>query len=239
MKKIFIGFLLGLSLLIASSCSKQNSVEYDNGAITSLNGQFVNWSLGTDKSLAMVYYIVTTVDNPDTGWVLKFGTTNISAQGEFNYATLPAVPDSMFHMNKNVGIFESYPVFFHGYTVMQFTVLDANDKSLSYGFYSTQSISVVPYTNNDCKVGDYSMFLQYSDRDISIDSSSSGLGIFNLTLNFKYKVALKKGWNKMYAVITGVSTTTRNVTLTTETPAGEAKWYLTNRYFKTKNFLGR
>lgn len=239
MKKSFIGILSVIALILLSSCSKQNSVEIDNGAITTLSGQIKNWTFGSGKSLAMVYYIVTTEESPDTGWVMKFGTTNISAQGEFKYEPLPAVPDSMFHMNNNVGLFESYPIFFHGYTVTQFSVLDANSKFLNYAFYSTQSVSVVPYTNNDCKVGDYSMFLQYSDRDITIDSSSSGVGVFDLTLNFKYKVALKKGWNKLYVVITGVSTTTRDATWTTEPPAGEAEWHLTSRYFKSKNLLGK
>ncbi len=239
MKKTIIVLLSCVLIAALCSCGKQNSVEVDNGAITSLRGQFVNWSLGADKTLAMVYYIVTTEDSPDTGWVMKFGTANISAQGEFKYDPLPTIPDSMFHMNQNIGMFESYPIFFHGYTVTQFSMLDANNTFLKYGFYSTQSVSVLPYTNTDCKAGDYSMFLQYSDRDISIDSSSSSLGVFDLTLNFNFKVSLKKGWNKLYAVVTGVSTSTRNVTWTTETPAGEAKWYMTSRLMKSINFLGK
>ena len=220
-----------------SSCSRQNPVDADEGTFTVLTGTIDNWSSGKGCSAVFINLVFTSETSPDSGQTFIMGKSSIDELGNFhieNISTLPDTLNRIYEEPGNYGLFSSYHVDFHGYTNPFITVLDGTNNFKGYLIYSTQSTSVLPYINENAVVGDYTMMYQYSDMDISIDSSSTGLGANDVTLSMSYKVSLKKGWNKMYAVTTYVSTTERKALWTTTPPETPGKWYLCNRYFKGK-----
>jgi len=240
MKKL-ISFLFLIPLfLLLSSCKRQNPVEMDDGSFLSLNGKIENWTSGNKCSAVFLSMTITSETSPDSGTTFAIGKAEIDGQGNFTMANIPPPPDTLYHLTEesgNIGFFYNYPVNFHGYTNPFISVLDSAKNFKSYLIYSTQSTSVLPYINENTVIGDYTMVYQYSDRDITIDSSNTNSGANNVTLHFTYKVSLKKGWNKMYAVTTAVSSTDRSATWTTTTPETPGKWYMCNRYLKTKQNL--
>ena len=238
MRRVISFSLLVCFCLICSSCTKQNVVDPgDSGGFT-ISGKIENWSLGSDKRAALIYYVTTAETSPDSGTTTLFGVSAIDAQGNFAFTNIPAPPDSLFPVNNgrqyNVGLFSDDSLFFHGYSITTINIINSKQEFVSNLFYSNQQLSVVPYTNTSASVGDYTMMYQYVDRDIIRDSATSGPGIFNLTLYLTYKVTLKKGWNKIFAITTAVSDSSRSALWTTDAPSTAEKWYLSNRYFKMK-----
>jgi hypothetical protein len=240
MKKTLIVLLSGFLFFVLSSCSKQNPVEVDAGVFSSLSGHIENWSYGSDCSASFIRLVVTTESQPDEGLVISVGEASIDGIGNFSITDITAPPDTLFNgggLRYNVGLFMTNPVFFHGYTNPYISIVDDAKNFKGYLFYSNQSTSVLPYINENSAVGDYTMMYQYSDRDIVIDSSTVSEGVSSLTLYLTYEMSLKKGWNKIFAITTYVSSTERKALWTTTAPATPGKWYLCNRYFKEKQNL--
>jgi len=232
MGKIRIIILAGFSLFLMCSCSKQSPVEAENEALNQLSGSIENWDLGTGCTVTFLDIVATSVDSPYNGIPIIMGKSSIDGQGHFSMQNIQGIPDSLYKMYENpgnYGLFENYSIDFHGYTNTYIMVRDSANRFKGYLIYSTQSTTVLPYVNENSIVGDYTMTYQYSNRDISIDSSSTGQGVNNLTLTLTYKMSLKKGWNKTYVVTTYVSGSERHALFTTTTPKTPGKWCLCTR----------
>ena len=228
------------SFFFFSSCHRQNPIDTgDSNAGFSLSGKIENWRLGSDKSAALIYYTTTSETSPDAGKTVLFGVGKIDSSGNFAITNVPALPDTLFPMENgrqyNVGLFSDDSLFFHGYTISSISILGSGPTFVTSNlFYSTQWISVLPYVNTTSVVGDYTMMLQYTDRDVTRDSTSTSLGVYDLMFHFTYKVSLKKGWNRIYIITTAVSDSSRSALWTTDAPSTTGKWYYSSRYFKMK-----
>jgi len=230
---LLVGFIF-----VLSSCSRQNPVDVDGEVFTHLSGRIENWNSGKGYSAVFIYLVFSSETSPDAEQTFIMGKSSVDEFGGFHMENISALPDTLNRIYEepgNFGLFSSYRVDFHGYTTPYITVLDSANNFKGYLIYSTQSTSVLPYINENAVVGDYTMMYQYSDRDMSLDSSSTGItGANNTTLSLTYQLSLKKGWNKIYVVTTYVSGSDRKALWTTTAPETPGMWYLCNRYFKCK-----
>jgi hypothetical protein len=235
MKKTATIFFAGVLFFLISSCSKQNPVEAEGGLFTALSGRIENWTHGSGCRASFIRMVITTVASPDSGMLISIGSASIDASGNFTMTNITAPPDTLFNSGgkqTNAGLFSNYPVFFHGYTNPSLGVTDGSNNYIGYLIYANQSISVLPYVSSTAAVGDFTMMFQYSDRAIEIDSSSTGTTVDSMALRLTYHMSLKRGWNKIFAITTYVSTTERRATWTTDVPSTPGRWYICNRYFK-------
>ena len=233
MRELISFFTIFLFCCCFSSCQRQNPVNTDQSSTGfSLSGKIDAWNLGADKSAIFISDMTTTqlarvaVVRP---W---FGVAKIDSVGDFFLKDIPQPPDSLFYyisgLPCNSGLLSEYHGFIHAYTVSSLAIANEAGQYVAQVFYSTQPYNLYPQGSNLAVVGDYTMFFQYTDRDIRIDSATSSQSSY--TLNTTYALSLKKGWNKMYLVLTYLSDTEKRVLWTTDAPKTEGKWYFLRNY---------
>lgn len=205
-RRFFFGFIFVIMIgLLYAGCSNDGNPanpEVQTKTITAISGKLENWSLGSGKTISLVY--------GGAGFLTSFGVSDISDDGSFNIEL--SAPDSSLlesgrgfvdgSCDKDITVSDTSAMY-----VLGMLVISDNNKVIGFA----QHGGGAGQTQTDT-VGSFTINYYYFDRNVDI----SGIQLCGSKERYDYELNFEKGWNR----VTG--------SLTENTPSSVKYEYKTN-----------
>ncbi len=185
MNKMFF-MLTYLIIILTSGCHKGDEPTGPSSSsssnLNSISGTIPNYNLGASKTIRLTYWGNAYSDYPN------FGSGIVDADGNFNIASLSAVPDNLLEplsdIPTGVNVSDPSAKIKGGCTLRIYTASATKPThTVDKGIFHSPS-----------QAGDYYINFIYSDRACSVQGTE-------ISSNYIYNFEMKKGWNKLIQLV--------------------------------------